>query len=355
MMTSVFSGSPQAIGRSMGEQCAAQIASNLEILVRRTGYGPPPRMDAPMLAWIDEQERVITKAWPWLIEEMQGTAEGAGQSYRDILLLNLRIWQYDIFGAGPNSADTACSSLVIRLHDGTVANVGSLDDPPGYYCGLVQIQPSTGLSFRTFPIAGTCWGNRGMNSAGLTLGISSQALPGLPRRPGSICGDIALRAILQTCETVDQVRTFCQRHPFTRNLVCSDRHGAVFCAHQTTVGTYALSSTPPFVMTNHVIDDALMFSFAAMGVRDFMESATTRLRRGRLLDFAATQHGKVTGEAIRAFVAERMNGDPAATCPPENLVLTYCNPQAEPGVLWLAAPKSAGNPSWVRHEDGMHR
>ena len=88
----------------------------------------------------------------------------------------------------------------------------------------------------TFPIIGTSWGNRGINSAGLCLGEASYGISGLKRLPGTICGDIALRVILQTCATVSEVREFCKQHPFTLNLACSDKNGDVFCARQTTAG-----------------------------------------------------------------------------------------------------------------------
>lgn len=349
MISRTYAGSPIAIGRSFGEHCAAQIASNIAILVQRTGYGPPPRMDEPMRAWISDQERFIAAEWPWYIDEMRGMAEGSKQTYQNILLLNLRIWQYDVFAAGPLIPDSACSSLAITLADGTVANIGSLDDPPNYYCGLVHIKPTTGLAFSTFPIAGTSWGNRGMNAAGLTLGVSSVSLPGAPRKSGTISNDISLRIILQTCATVEDVRAFCARYPFVRNLVCTDARGQVLALHQTTVGTFETAAAAPCALTNHVVDDGIMCALSLRGAVSFPESDTTRLRRGRLLGFAATQQGKATADSVRAFVADRLGGARCSICPSDNVVLTYCNPQDEPGALWVAAPQSSGNETWERH------
>jgi len=82
----------------------------------------------------------------------------------------------------------------------------------------------------------------------------------------------------------------------------------------------------------------------------FPESATTRLRRGRLLDFVAGHEGRCSAGQVRACVADRMDGDPASICPKGNLVLTYANAQAEPGRWWLAAPQATGKEEWTAYD-----
>ena len=325
MNKTTVSGSPYAIGVQYGTIFKEKIADNLRILVKRIGYGAPPVMDAPMVSWIEEQESIIAKAWPWMIEEMRGTAEGAAQTYADILQLNLRIWQYAYLKASGNHTDSACSSLVITENNRTIANVGALDDPSLYYCGVVHVVPDTGLPFLTFPIAGTCWGNRGVNAAGLAIGVSSMLVPGLRRNPGTIGSDFALRALLQTCKTVADVRAFCSTHSFAVNLVCTDASGEVLCAHQTTAGLFELSTVAPYAVTNHIVDDSIICELVSLGAQLLQESPSTRLRRGRLLAFAAANNAKISGEAVRAFVAQRNAHDKSMTCPADNVVLTYCN------------------------------
>ena len=93
-----------------------------------------------------------------------------------------------------------------------------------------------------------------------------------------------------------------------------------------------------------------MFALSGLGAQKFRESGTTRLRRGRLLDFAARQDGKCSGEDVRRFVADRLGGHVASACPPGNIVFTYAAPQAEPGALWTAEPQLEGDETWTRHE-----
>jgi predicted choloylglycine hydrolase len=347
MEVNVFKGDCREIGRQYGKLFRDRIVGNVSVLVKRncTPPDPLPLDNSDFHNWVNSQEKIISSEWPWLIDEMRGVAEGSGCGYRDILFLNLRVWQYKFYGKPAGSA-TACSSLIITLADGSTSNIGALDDGIEYYCGMVKIVPDRGYSFMTFPITGTSWGNRGMNSAGLCVGASSQILAGLKKLPGTICADIANRLILQTCVTVSEVRDFCRKHPFTLNLACSDRNGDVFCAHQTSAGMFEIASRVPCAITNHVTGDLIMFKLHELGVGEFPESPTTRLRLGRLADFARRNNGKVNAVDLRKFIADRMHGDPASICPSHNVVMTYANPQAEPGVMWISEPQTTGNEQW---------
>jgi len=344
-----FTGSPEEIGQAYGRKFNEQISKNIDVLVKRscTPPDPLPLGDPNFIKWVEDQEKIIAKNWPWLIEEMQGVAKGAAQEYRDIMFLNLRVWQ---FGFYSGKLSTACSSIAMKLIDGSIANTGALDDSVDFYCGMVKISPEHGYRYISFPIAGTSWGNRGLNSAGLCVGASSQILQGLKRLPGTICADIANRVILQTCATVDEVREFCKKHPFTLNLVCSDNNGDVFASHCTSAGLFEVADKPPCVITNHVTDDEIRLKLHKHGTCMFLESKTTRLRRGRLLDYARNFSGKCQAEDVRQYVADRMAGAPESICPSGNIVLTYANPQLEPGVMWIAEPQATNNEEWIKYE-----
>ncbi len=344
MQLYTFAGIPGKLGREYGKIFAKNIQKNIDILIKRTGYEPLPLSDNGFIKWIDNQENTIANNWSWLLEEMYEVAKASKLKYRDILLLNLRAWQYTVYSG---NASTACSNIAIKLTDGTIANAGALDDNSEFYCGIVKIIPKQGHSFMTFPITGTSWGNRGLNNAGLCVGVSSQILPNLNRFPGTICADIANRVILQTCTTVDDVREFCKNHPFNLNLLCSDKIGDIFAAHCTSAGLFEVTDK---VMTNHVIDDRIRFKLQQQGISEFRESETTRLRRGRLLDYAANFSGKCSAEDLKKYIADRLDGDPASICPESNIVLTYTNPQAEPGVMWISEPQAVNNEKWIKYE-----
>ena len=329
----ILTGTPLELGRQYGRLLASRIQENLRILVWREGYEPLPHQDPDYHAWLRLQEAQVAATWPWLLEEMHGVAEGGGFDYRDILQLNLRVWQFTMNKA--SLTVTACSSLALTLTDGNLACGGALDDPPQYYCGPLKWVPAKGHRFITFPIAGTSWGNRGMNSAGLSLGESSLGVPGLKALPGVVNQDLAARVILQTCTTVADVRRFCQQYPFTLNLVAVDARGGLFCAHQTAAGLLEIPAVGYCAMTNHFVDDAQRCWARERGMESFPESETTRFRRGRLLTFARQNSQKCTAEEVRRFLNTRTDTDPGTIHCKGTVALTFSVPQAARNTLWV--------------------
>lgn len=334
-----LNGTPAEIGRAYGEKCRDGILANLKALVHRVGQEALPRQDKDFRAWMRRQEGLLEKHWPWLLEEIHGVARGCGAQAEDILLLNLRAWQYDLYGRPPAGG---CSSLAITLADGTVACAGALDDPAEYYCGPLRFVPENGCRFISFPITGASWGNRGMNSRGLAAGVSSQPLPGLRNLPHAINQDLALRVILQTCATVGEVREFCRTFPFTMNLVCVDAAGAIFCAHQTTAGLQELPAKGFGALTNHVADDALIWWLKEHGVDEFPESPTSRLRRGNLLTFAGARNARCTAREVMDFIGARDDTNPGAIHNKGTIILTFAQPQVEPHILRVMQSAAAG-------------
>lgn len=329
-----FKGTPEKIGIAYGQRFAEIISRNLGILVGTR----LPLKDPAFRAWVRSQEKLVGKHWPWLIGEMHGVATGCGASYDDILFLNLRAWQYDFYGKPPGNS---CSSLAIRLADGHIACAGALDDPLEYYCGPVHVTPDTGYRFITFPIAGTSWGNRGMNSAGLTVGLSSQLLPGLKRKKKTVMQDLAVRAMLQTCATVAEVREFCLNHPFTINLVCVDAAGGLFSAHHTAAGLREIKVRDAAAMTNHIIDKDTEQWLHKKGAGGFIPSSTTVPRRDKLMQFIASANGKCTPDEVKNLVARRDDTDSGSIYNNGTIYLTYSCPQEEKTTLWIRQPKAS--------------
>lgn len=334
MSVHVFEGSARQIGNQYGAVHAARIHHNLSVLVYREGYQPLPRGEQGFDGWVRDQEVRISREWPWLLDEMAGVAEAIGAGFEDVLLLNLRAWQYEFYGESPGPR--ACSSLAMTLDDGTLCCAGALDDPAEYYCGPVKVVPEEGYGFTSFPLSGTSWAGRSINSKGLAVGTSSQILPGLRTLPDAINQDLALRVISQTCATVDEVREFCRAHPFTVNLVCVDARGGMFCAHHTAAGLFEMSVTGGYcALTNHVASDECRAWLAAQGVSEFPESDTTRPRLDKMLFFARERNGKCSAEEVRQFISARDDTDPGTINNSSTICLTFANPQISPGALWV--------------------
>jgi predicted choloylglycine hydrolase len=332
-------GTPNQIGNDIGSRFKTGILHNVEKLLH-TEKVERYKQNIQFIQWLNRQERLLDGNWPWLMEEVSAIANAAGAPYEEILMLNLRAWQYDIYGDEGNhnrkeNACNCCSSLAIMLSDNTKACAGTLDDPAQYYCGPVKYIPENGYSFITFPITGTVWGNRGMNSAGLSLGISSQCLSGIQSLNHAINQDMALRVILQTCATAEDVRRFCKMHPFCMNLVCVDANGCIFCAHHTSAGLYEIPAADYAALTNHVSDDRCAYWLKRKGVSGFLESPTTRARRGNLLEFIQGCNGRCSLEEVMGFIGKRDDSDPGSLHNKESIYATCSNPERYPNTIWI--------------------
>ena len=73
-----FKGSPFEIGKAYGQTFADRIRECVSILIDRIGYedNPLPIGDSAFQAWAREQEALVRKLWPSLLDEMRGVAEG---------------------------------------------------------------------------------------------------------------------------------------------------------------------------------------------------------------------------------------------------------------------------------------
>ena len=341
-MIQEFSGSAKARGEKYGTIFRDGIVSNVATLL--ASGGPPwsrvpfRRNDPAFLSWQRKQEAILASQWPWLLEEMDGVAAGSGVSPDDILLLNLRAWQFGDYGM---EEANCCSSMALTLSSGEIVCAGALDDPVEFYAGPLRMVPDEGYSYISFPLTGTSWGNRGLNCAGLAVGISSQQLPGLQKRVGSINQDLAVRVILQLCANVDDVREFCRSYPFTMNLVCVDASGGIFCAHQTTAGLQELPVKDGWcALTNHVANDLARIAISQHGVDSFPESESTRPRLAKLEAFCRTHNKTCSIAQIERFVENRDDSDPGSINNRQTAFMTYAVPQQDPSGLWISQPCS---------------
>lgn len=331
-------GTPNQIGQEYGKACAKAIRENLSILVERNCQPPDPLPlnDPNFHKWVKKQEDILSDNWPWLLEEMAGVGQALDVGFKDILLLNLRAWQYSYYG----KPGRACSSMAITLEDGTVACAGALDDPIELYCGPVCFKPDDGYGCITFPITGTSWASRATNEKGLSIGISSQVLPDLKKLNNAINQDLAIRIIMQTCTTVDEVRNFCKEHPFTMNMVCVDANGGIFCAHNTTAGLFEIPAQGSAAITNHVVNDEIKKRLSVLGASEFPESDTTHARRDNLTNFAQQYGGKCTAEDVMKFVSTCDRNNPGSINRHNHgtAYLTFANPQNDPKSFWVMQP-----------------
>ena len=324
----VLSGAPRELGRQQGAALRSQIHANIGTLLAGfvTGNeGPSPDV---IRAWQKRLRTFCFDHWPWLQDEIAGIAEGAGIEPELAELLSFRAWQYEIYHAG------SCSSFALPGADGKILTGGTLDDPRFLYT-IAQVQPTKGLRFLSFPLAGTVWANRGMNESGLALGISSLVCPGVKFELEKLVPvDLVFRDLLQFCSTVAEVEARCRKFNFFCNLVAVDQLGGIFSSSNY-CGQLTAYPKPDRIaaLTNHPIEAAAT-GLRARGYTGPDPGAHSVERLAELTAWNATHTGRATVADAKTFLGAeskfgRVNN-------PNTAFATIAVPQSDPHTLWLA-------------------
>jgi hypothetical protein len=324
----VLQGSPRELGRRHGEALHRRIHANVHALLGKYLTAAQAAQRAKIRAWQQRLRTFCYDHWPWLQEEIQGIAGGAAIAPEIAELLSFRAWQYEAYHAG------ACSSFALPGAGGQTVTGGTLDDPRWLYT-VAQVQPDQGLRYLSFPIAGTVWANRGMNEAGLALGISSLLCPGVTFDLDQLVPvDLVFRDLLQFCGTVAEVEARCRKFKFFCNLVAVDAGGAVFScssycgdytAHPVANGTTGL--------TNHPVGAAAT-ALCTRGYTGSDPAGYSIERLAQLESWMDALHGRATVTDAIAFLGAPARPDGVNN--PNTAFATVAMPQADPHTLWIA-------------------
>lgn len=321
-------GAPRDLGRQQGGAVRSQIHANVAALLGDFLTGANRARLDRIQAWQRRLRTFCFDHWPWLQAEIQGIAEGAGIDEALAELLSFRAWQYEVYHAG------ACSSFALPGAGGRTLTGGTLDDPRCLYT-IAHVAPDSGLRFLSFPIAGTVWANRGMNEAGLALGISSLICPGVRFDLDDLVPvDLVFRDMLQTCPTVADVAERCRRYKFFCNLIAVDATGAIF-ASSNYCGDFTAHTSPAgtFALTNHPAG-AADAALRARGYTGPDPAGYSVERLEQIAGWMSAHRGRATVDDAIAFLgampqAGRVNN-------PHTAFATVAMPQSHPHTLWVA-------------------
>lgn len=323
-----LSGGPAALGRRQGAALRSQIHANIAALLGDFFTGANAGLLDRITAWQRRLRTFCYDHWPWMADEIRGIAKGAGIEPELAELLSFRAWQYEVYHAG------ACSSFALPRADGTILTGGTLDDPRWLYA-ITHVAPNEGLRFVSFPIAGTVWASRGLNEAGLALGISSLICSGVKFDLDDLVPvDLVFRDMLQTCTTVAEVEDRCRRFKFFCNLIAVDRHGGVF-ASSNYCGAYTTHQPDKgrVCLTNHPVADALT-ALEDRGYNGPLAGSTTIERHALITDWMQARAAGVTHDDAIAFLGTPPHPDRVNNL--HTAFATIAIPQAHPHTLWLA-------------------
>ena len=306
----------------------SQIHANIAVLLGDFLTGAKAAPMAKISAWQSRLRTFCFDHWPWLQEEILGIAEGAGIDVELAELLSFRAWQYEVYHAG------ACSSFALPGAHGHILTGGTLDDPRFLYT-IAQVSPTSGLRYLSFPISGTVWANRGMNEAGLALGISSLICPGVTFDLDQLVPvDLVFRDMLQFCSTVAEVEARCRQFKFFCNLIAVDATGSIFSSSNY-CGDYTahLIDHGQAGLTNHPVG-AADTALRQRGYTGPDATGHSPERLEQITHWMNANRGTATVNDAIAFLGAipesgRVNN-------PHTAFATIAQPQTDPHTLWIA-------------------
>jgi hypothetical protein len=184
LQTIEVEGDAYGIGRAMGEIAAPAYHD----VVTRLG-----RFRSLQRQWAGSDrltalQAAARQAYPEILREIEGIADGLGASFHDVFLWNCR---GDFPGGGDQSqADEAgCTTIMLPGHDGGPGIIAHNEDDQAEldgHCFLVRARPRHGIGFVSFYSPGLLPGHTfGVNQEGLVQTINHirphDQTPGIPR------------------------------------------------------------------------------------------------------------------------------------------------------------------------------
>jgi isopenicillin-N N-acyltransferase-like protein len=336
-----LSGTPYEIGCQHGSRCAEEIRTFLaDRLARIDLLRGEPLDRSAALAAAGGHLKWIEAALPELAQEIQGLADGAGISYREAALLQVRR-ELILHPANPSQC-CDCTSVGCFDASGRAVLAQNIDLAGGMeeLALILRVIPADPARPRLcmFTFKGLC-GYLGVNSAGLAIGLNMVFSRGW--RPG-VPPYLLIRHLLglrSLGEVVSELRRI--RRASSRYLLASD--GRAIVGIEMTVDDERLLTGPPLVHANHFVHPDLLGAEA-------LDPATLAASRRR----EETMRRRLAGGQSPAAILADHDGYPRSICAHNLGTLTRTDTVGSV-VLWPAAAELqalAGHPcegTYVRY------
>ncbi len=293
-------GSYRDVGRQIGDACA-------DVLQRSVSFDdelPAGRTRAEQLALASRYRELTAAAMPWVVEELDGAAEGADvDPSRCSRARSRRSGTSRARRAAGSSIDGRCSDLVAAppaTADGHVLVAHNNDLSPRYRDELVAIERSVPGDPTVFTIGNGIWISVGWNSAGLSL-TGNELSPnderiGIPRelQVRAMLRDTSLDAMVGTALRHDRASSY--------NNVLASSDGSVVNVEgsATSVEMTEPDERGHLVHTNHYVCDAML---PYEGDPAYARRSAIRYSRAEEL-LAARPDGTVTEEGLREILSD---------------------------------------------------
>jgi isopenicillin-N N-acyltransferase like protein len=293
-------GSHREVGIQMGELGADQIRRGVE---RLDGELPEGRTREGQLTLARAYRDVTAPALPWLIEELDGCAEGAGVEPLELFASTIEeIW----YAPYAKTTEGRCSDVVAgpaATADGHLWVGHNNDLRPEVEPDVVAIEKVVDDEPTILQIGGVPWISVGWNQAGLSL-TGNELSPNDERMGISRSHQVfeMLRARNLHEMVAQAIRP---DRASSYNNVLADRHGDVANVEgsATEVEITRLGDDDRLVHTNHYVTERMR---SYEGDPDYAVRSDVRFCRARDL-LAEHGPGSITPEALRAILSDHEN------------------------------------------------
>lgn len=293
-------GTHREVGLQMGELAADQILRNVS---RLDGELPEGRTRGEQLALADAYRAVTAPSLPWLIEELDGCAEGAGVEPLELFAATIEeLW----YAPYPKATEGRCSDVVAgpaATSDGHLWVGHNNDLRPEVEADIMAIEKAVDDEPVILQIGGVPWISVGWNQAGLSL-TGNELSPNDERVGISRSHQVAemlrarnLHEMVAQAIRPDRASSY--------NNVLADRHGDVANVEgsATDVEITRLDDDDRLAHTNHYVSGRMR---PYEGDRDYAVRSDVRFRRARDL-LAGYGPASITPQTLRAVLSDHEN------------------------------------------------
>ena len=181
------SGSYRAVGRQIGEACAGALRRSVDL--ERSGVPRGGRTVGQLLDDADRCRRATQQAMPWLIDELDGVAEGAGVDPRLLFAASVEeLWEAR--PSQPGRTEGRCTDVLVApaaTSTGHLLVAHNNDLSAASEGDVIAIERDVPGDVVIFSIGIGPWISVGWNSAGLSL-TGNEVSPndercGIPQTP----------------------------------------------------------------------------------------------------------------------------------------------------------------------------
>jgi len=305
-------GTHRDVGLQLGEAGAEQIARTIAELVAEL---PGGRSLEDQRALAAEYRAFTEPRLPWLIEELDGVADGAGVDRLDHFACSIEeIWYEPVVRV----TQGRCSDLVagpVATADGHLLVAHNNDLGPGMEAQITAIEKSVPGDPVVFQLGGIPWLSVGFNSAGLSL-TGNELTPNDERM--GISRSHQVLEMIAKCRTLDEMVEASLRpdRASSYNNVLTSANGGTANVEgsATDAEVTGLDERGHMAHTNHYVCSRMV---PYEGDPGYAEKSQARYERAKEM-LAAAPAGSITTADLRVMLSDH-EGIPNEVCRhPEN-------------------------------------